>query len=89
MRLLLFVHVIPSPLLVFTSGCASPGITPGDVTENYHISPVVRGLRGMMTGTMSDKERKIALRLAEEKREQQKRKWTEMADAGQTGTWRL
>lgn len=23
--LLLFVHVLPSPLLVFTSGCASPG----------------------------------------------------------------
>lgn len=25
--LLLFVHFLPSPLLVFTSGCASPGMT--------------------------------------------------------------
>ena len=35
-----------------------------------------------MIGTMSDKEREIALQLAKEKREQQKREWTELAEAG-------
>ena len=35
-----------------------------------------------MKRTMTDKEREIALQLAREKREQQKREWTALAEAG-------
>ncbi|WP_105461828.1 hypothetical protein [Escherichia coli] len=36
----------------------------------------------MMKRTMTDKEREIALQLAREKREQQKREWAALAEAG-------